>query len=335
MASFGARTANKPPALLKQLKEKDRSDEVRLQSAVYALRASFNTLDVTQRRLEKGVSNRSNGMIAQTLRESRVREADQVWLQMAHDLAELQDSTDESGEDEDITLRRPQGDKSMMSDDAALLKEWGDRPCRKPVHGRFDLADPDAEKLCRNISGLLDSCSPRIIKNKQRPSTAPTGRTHSKERALLYLDAQGQRCKPRHDGGTALESPSAEWRQKRGAQPNLQRADAGIVRKTAKTCGLAGKDAWQQQGKQEVLSRDARIEEHTLQQSASAPAVAQKPVPSPALTSRECAKRRPQWSKMWDRKAAGWQKGQLPVQQQKANAQAPGTNHSSEVAGNS
>lgn len=93
--------SNRPPALLKQLLrgKEDRSDEVRLSEAVSAIRASFKTLDVSRQRADRGVSKRSNRMIANTLRESEVREIDQVWFAMALDLANL--AADSGDEDED------------------------------------------------------------------------------------------------------------------------------------------------------------------------------------------------------------------------------------------
>merc|ERR1712224_441308 len=150
--------SNRPPALLKQLLrgKEDRSDEVRLSEAVSAIRASFKTLDVSRQRADRGVSKRSNRMIANTLRESEVREVDQVWFAMALDLANL--AADSGDEDEDESFIR------------GKLAACG-LPPRK-----LTSSEKTAEELCQTLADWTAQFNRR---GKHRPGTASMARPSS------------------------------------------------------------------------------------------------------------------------------------------------------------
>lgn len=286
---FGARVTNKPPAILKLIKEKDRSDEVFLQEAVSSLRASFNSLDVIKRRLDKGVSSRSNRMIAHTMRESEVREADGVWLKMALDLANMGDSSDSDAEERTDSKG---SNANMSASDSSLVGGLQRLP-----DVNFDMEDTEAEILCQQISDVLDSCGRAKPCAKRRPATAPgTGRQPKLKLTNFQLQTKGPSTR---SDKQALDTNV----HGRGAQPVLTREmGSGKIQKDSpqyhnpqglrpvSSSGLADGDFISKGGLR-----------GSLRTSYSMPGgIGQGSLPSNALTSGECAKRRPQWSKMYD-----------------------------------
>jgi len=298
---FGAKVSNKPPAILRQIKERDRSDEVFLSEAVSALRASFKTLDVTRQRLEKGVSNRSNRVIANALRESEVREADQVWLQMALDLVVNCDSSDESDTEESSVRGRSEGVKALKMSDAALLEGLSQRP-RPPVLGKFNFTDPDIENLCRNLAKQLDSCGPA------KPSRGASAMTRPSSAPQLKRQPNGAKSKVNNQPAQRFQ------------QPTLHRTKGGGLDGRCSRPGSAP-------GAPQVGFGDSRAVGRTLHESMSLPAgitlhaTCRKVVPSNALVSSECAKRIPQWSKMHDSNTSWSRNERFPATHRKTNAQ--------------
>lgn len=172
--------SNRPPALLKQLLrgKEDRSDEVRLSEAVSAIRASFKTLDVSRQRADRGVSKRSNRMIANTLRESEVREIDQVWFAMALDLANL--AADSGDEDEDESFIRGkrkvrQGHDADGSPAPSITAIDKLAACSLPPR-KLTSSEKTAEELCQTLADWTVEFNRR---GKHRPGTASMARPSS------------------------------------------------------------------------------------------------------------------------------------------------------------
>lgn len=110
---FRARMHENPTTRVRKSLNRDRSDQALCMEAVHSLKGSFMKLDRVKARLDKGVNQRANRMVAHTLRESGVRESDHVWLRMAQNLSERisESETSESENEEDDAAKDNKGDE--------------------------------------------------------------------------------------------------------------------------------------------------------------------------------------------------------------------------------